>query len=284
MKQYSIIHISKPNPNQYLLIVDETAQTEVQDNGWCLEIHEEYPSTHFRVPDKDPKYSWWFRQLNMAYLKNAPKEFAFYRKIEGSVKAVIAHLPLNNSPVLEGVDLLPELPQDEKFIIDINTLFVIYNAGFNHGVNEGPFPIHGTFNEFHNTIQGKPVCDGSVSYSIKHNIVPLSKSNKKHTGEDLISVINEIGFVKSSAAELNSKKYQPFITDENGEVWTINKEHILSYIQSLSQVKIPIAFEAEYYCTNTTMEEDVNCPCFESEGNKCKVKVIDNIWQGKYLY
>lgn len=59
---------------------------------------------------------------------------------------------------------------DTKVEISISTLFTIYNAGFTHGVNEGPFPEHGTFNEFHNTIAGKPVCGGPDSWAIREKI------------------------------------------------------------------------------------------------------------------
>lgn len=99
----------------YLLLIDFSAQTEIPDYGWCFEIHEDYPSDNFRFKDeKDPVYAWWFRQLNMAYLKEEPKEFTFWKKLDGTCMAVIAHLPLNNAPILEGVPLLPELPKQEE--------------------------------------------------------------------------------------------------------------------------------------------------------------------------
>lgn len=47
-------------------------------------------------------------------------------------------------------------------------------------------------------------------------------------------------------------------------------------IQSLSTKQYPKEFIPEYYCTGTSMEEDMNCPCFEMEGNKCKFKTITN--------
>lgn len=100
-----VIHI----PNKYLLLIDDSAQTEVQDGGWCFELQDEYASDKIRFSDEfNSAKSWFLRELNMAYLRKAPQEFMFYRKIDGSVKAVLAHLPLNGSPVLEGVDLLPE--------------------------------------------------------------------------------------------------------------------------------------------------------------------------------
>lgn len=55
----------------------------------------------------------------------------------------------------------------------INLLYTIYVAGFNHGVNEGPFPENGTFDSFNRLIKGEsPTLDG-CSYSIKEKIEKL---------------------------------------------------------------------------------------------------------------
>lgn len=51
-------------------------------------------------------------------------------------------------------------------------------------------------------------------------------------------IINEIGFVKTTSKELNSKDYQPFITDEDNIIWTINKKHITNKLTKfLKQLK-----------------------------------------------
>ncbi len=98
-----VIHI----PNKYLLLIDDDAKTPVKDGGWCLEIHEEYESDKIRIPDeKNPENSWYLRELNMAYVEKSPEEFCFHRIFDGSVKAIIAHLPLNDYPTLEGVESL----------------------------------------------------------------------------------------------------------------------------------------------------------------------------------
>lgn len=62
---------------------------------------------------------------------------------------------------------------NKLFIVDINTLFAIYGAGFNHGANEGPLPSHGTFTEFHNVLDGKPLMhdgDGDTYPQVKQGI------------------------------------------------------------------------------------------------------------------
>ncbi len=50
-------------------------------------------------------------------------------------------------------------------------------------------------------------------------------------------IVNEIGLVKTTSEELNAKDYQPFITDEDEQVWTINKEHILSQLPKFLKEK-----------------------------------------------
>lgn len=55
----------------------------------------------------------------------------------------------------------------------INLLYVIYNAGFNHGVNEGPFPEHGTFDAFNRLIVGESPMLDNASYAIKEKVEEL---------------------------------------------------------------------------------------------------------------
>lgn len=55
----------------------------------------------------------------------------------------------------------------------INLLYTIYNAGFNHGGNEGVFPEHGTFEAFNRLIIGEsPTLDGCY-YAIKEKVDTL---------------------------------------------------------------------------------------------------------------
>jgi cytochrome c-type biogenesis protein CcmE len=50
-------------------------------------------------------------------------------------------------------------------------------------------------------------------------------------------IVNEVGLVETTSEELNSKDYQPFITDEDDKLWTINKEHILSQLPKFLKEK-----------------------------------------------
>lgn len=68
---------------------------------------------------------------------------------------------------------------------------------------------------------------------------------KEFSKVDILNLINEIGFIKTTSKKLNSKDYQPFITDDDGQVWTINKEHLINYLQSLSTPDIGFGIDYE---------------------------------------
>jgi hypothetical protein len=71
----------------YLLIVDDS---KIELGSWHTCIYPEYP-LEARFTDESTKYD-----------------------ICKGCKNIIAHLPLNNAPALEGVDLLPPLENDVK--------------------------------------------------------------------------------------------------------------------------------------------------------------------------
>lgn len=52
-------------------------------------------------------------------------------------------------------------------------LYKIYNAGFVHGINEGPFPKHGTFEAFNRLIKGESPLEDKDYMDIKELIDEL---------------------------------------------------------------------------------------------------------------
>lgn len=55
-------------------------------------------------------------------------------------------------------------------------------------------------------------------------------------GKELTNkLVNEIGFIQTTSEELNSKDYQPFITDEDGQVWSINKQSITEVLPTVME-------------------------------------------------
>jgi hypothetical protein len=89
-----------------------------------------------------------------------------------------------------------ENTSNKLFIVDINTLFAIYGSGFNHGANEGPFPNHGCFNEFHNLLDGKPLLhDGDentypqIKQGIHYKIIEASPEEMSAWRSDAIDTL-----------------------------------------------------------------------------------------------
>lgn len=73
-------------------------------------------------------------------------------------------------------------------------------------------------------------CRGIPSHIIEEAKIKQKQQFKQLLEEYTNRIVDDIGLVKTTSIELNSKDYQPFITDEDGELWTINKEHILSQL------------------------------------------------------
>jgi hypothetical protein len=94
--------------DNYLLVVDDS---EIKEGDWCLA---DIPAGDF----------YGIVKYNGAFAKH------YYKKI-------IAHLPLNNAPILEGVDLLPPLEDEvEKLAKEWNdkgefTSPYSFKAGYN---------------------------------------------------------------------------------------------------------------------------------------------------------
>jgi hypothetical protein len=57
-----------------------------------------------------------------------------------------------------------------KVKMDINTLYTIYSAGFQHGSEEGAFPKHGTHDAFNRLLKGVSPLDNGVCYDVRTKI------------------------------------------------------------------------------------------------------------------
>jgi len=224
MMKYNLTKTAK-----YILVVDDS---EIREVDWAIHNYKNYREQFKEEPIKANKNN--------------------VQSIQEHWDKIIAHLPLNNSPILEGVPSLPPLEDDvEKMAYDYS-------------------------NEFMNVYDGYK---GSMCFFM--TVYNKAHEKYKFTEEFLLLLIDEIG---------NSKDYQPFITDEEGVVWTINKEHLLQFIQ---QPKYPIAFECEmeykdmagyWYSLDEVHKESV-----ERFGLQKRTKTIINSegrtqWVGKYIY
>lgn len=83
--------------NNYLLVVDES---EVTPLNWCLDT-----------------------TTNLVF------QYYTKREVKTTDKKIIAHLPLNVSPILEGVDLLPPLGDDvENLANQLSKAYSVYQT------------------------------------------------------------------------------------------------------------------------------------------------------------
>lgn len=91
----------------YLLVVDES---EMKEGDWC--------TSHLNVIDESKIH-------NSCMLFNPQNQEHF--DMVKSCKKIIAHLPLNGSPILEGVDLLPPLQDDTMGVPLVQYIFEKHN-------------------------------------------------------------------------------------------------------------------------------------------------------------
>jgi len=91
------------NTGDYLIIVDES---EIKEGDWYIDLN-----------------------LKQIFSKSNPQ----ISKIDWQ-KKIIAHLPLNNSPILEGVILLP--PLEDEVEIPMKNQTIDYSYGYRQGYNK----------------------------------------------------------------------------------------------------------------------------------------------------
>lgn len=113
------------------------------------------------VDDSEIKVGDWYLRYNKSLMRCTELKLSFnealnkeetiikskgcgdpYERSKDYIKKIIAHLPLNNSPILEGVDLLPPLEDDEieKLAYKYNPVMKLDNefirTGFKAGYNK----------------------------------------------------------------------------------------------------------------------------------------------------
>lgn len=145
-------------------------------------------------------------------------------------KKIIAHLPLNDSPILEGVDLLPPLEQD-----DVDELAKEYGEDIGNK-------------------------DGTAVFDYKRGY-NKAKEKYKYTEEDIRMAVRD----GSAMGEVDDEEYE---------------EYVKWIIQSLSQTKMPVAFECEEKVSSDSMY--VNHVIYETK--TVTTPEGHTQWVGKYIY
>ena len=70
------------------------------------------------------------------------------------------------------------------------------------------------------------ITDKTLSELSKKDFIEGAKwqAERMYSEKDILKSFDNLGFKQISSEELNSLPYQPFITDENGNIWVIDKE------------------------------------------------------------
>jgi hypothetical protein len=128
--------------------------------------------------------------------------------IKEKTKKVISHLPLNNSPILEGVDLLPPL-EDEVEIAE-KALFTFLDKYFNTKRNW-------------RLVQGQDTHTDKEAIMMLYSDIIKAKEKYKYTEEDTLD-----------AWELGASEGLPLTREKKNNL-----------IKHLQQQKMPVGFECE---------------------------------------
>ena len=208
LKRSKMTHKLIHTPN-YLLVVDDS---EIKEGDYCL----------------------MFDDFGNLFLGNLPSQYLGEKNghhLNKGLKKIIAHLPLNNSPILEGVDLLPPLKQED----DVDELA----------------------KEYGESIGNK---DGTAVFDYKRGY-NKAKENYKYTEEHI-----RMAFLNGSA--MGDEEYEEY------------EEYVKWTIQSLSQPKMPVAFECEEKKSSDSMY--VNHVIYETK--TITTSKGNTQWVGKYIH
>ena len=201
------------------------------------------------IDDSEIKEGDYRMNIQRGYVKLVDDAAEYYNQRNDVFKKVIAHLPLNNSPILEGVDLLPPFEQD-----DVEKM-----------AKEDAIEIFGN--------------DFSLA-SLSHQS-QFKRGYNKAKEKYLREIDKQISDFKHDLKECTSNYIKQ---NCEGAIFGLTRLQ-----QSLSQPKSPITFmfETEYDCCNR-YENCKGCDA-TAEMINLRPKTTTNsqgqtVWVGKYIY
>lgn len=229
---HPVIHI----PDKYLLIVDENYKL-----GAMVE--------------------WAFNKATGNVMKTTAPSWMFPSKEESKWhshnKKIIAHLPLNDSPVLKGVPTLPELPADDEFAKALKRFPINMVSAPNSKSDYFPYDTNendrGVWIEDYRAAT-KKYSEEDMRKAIEMARVLTDRERGKQIEFDIESIM---GMTEIETSVMDVK----FTPDQ--------------IIQSLLPSPIPVGFEPE-------MIDGYNVEFVWFE--KLEPKIINNQWQGKWVY
>lgn len=162
------------NTGAYLLIVDDS---EIKEDDYCL----------------------MFDDYGNPFLRNTPQKYlgeSVGHYLNKGLKKVISHLPLNNSPILEGVDLLPPLEDEVEKLAKEE---ILYNdqkrAWWKQGYNKAKEKYKYTEEDLRKAIEmARTLVDGKHEFEVE-NILGSSDDTygikQKYTEEKIIQSLQQ---------------------------------------------------------------------------------------------
>jgi len=193
------------------------------------------------VNDLEIKVNDWF-YLNDA---NIIAEYISVKPVN-EAKKITAHLPLNNSPVLEFVPLLPPLEDDNEEVWEQGLLAELEKLPYTKHLDDGQY-------------NDGQLVGFEFGATWGYN---KAKEKYKYTGEDLRKAIDKTILVCNKELK---ESYGELIIDED------------EIIQSLQQPKMPVGFECEW----TTKQ----MPEFHQDEPKTTTNPQgQTVLVGKYIY
>ena len=220
------------NTGDYLLIVDDS---EIKEGDWvyCWETINRTPSNFDIVLMTSKNYTHWVNSAD-------------------NYKKVISHLPLNNSPILEGVDILPPLEDEvEKLAKEEIERYRLSSSSI-----DKPREVQ-RFNGF------------KTGYN-------KAKEKYKYTEEDMLQAA-KYGYEFRDTTSFPNHKFEDSCIN-NTKQW----------LQSLQQPQMPVGFKCEMVnCDKCVYVQGGNLSpdCC----NQLKPKTTTNSqgltqWVGEYIY
>jgi len=204
----------------YLLVVDDS---KIKQNDWC--IYRTGEVIHYLV------------KLNTDNLKK-----------------ITAHLPLNNSPVLEGLPLLPPLKDEVE---------EVWEQGLGAELQKLPYTKHLDDGQYNDGQLAGFEFGATWGYN-------AAKKRYKYTEGDLRKAID--------MARNGNRK----VIDTKGVEYLLRLQED-KIIQSLQQPKTPVAFECEMKQKSVNGSIPVNQE-WEYEPKKTTNPQGQTEWVGKYIY
>ena len=197
--------------DNYLLVVDES-EIKKGDLIYCdkfaLDSYKHDAVKHIPLPIVTTCFEKYDCDIWFYY---DDKKYEAEGGFNTTVFKIIYHLPINNSPILEGVPLLPPLEDDVEKLAKKHLDSLHNNEDIAH----------------------PEMYDAYISFELGYN---TAKEKYKYTEEDILIIRNKLA---SMLPKGDVSAWDMIVAASKYTIWFDN------YIQHLQQPKMPVGFESE---------------------------------------